>query len=109
MIVHDKGWNTKEKLKLTFYSYLILKTSSFQKTFLHGDKVKVTNKLLKKIATIPEFSSTSAPKRRNCSALFRILSLTFMNEIRTCMHIPGAPSPQTAIAIKTDAFLHGKS
>ena len=31
MIVHDKGLDTKEKLKLTFYSYLIIKTSSFQK------------------------------------------------------------------------------
>ena len=43
MIVHDKGVNTKEKLKLTFYSYLIIKTSSFQKNFLHGDTVMVTN------------------------------------------------------------------
>ena len=31
MIVHDKRLDTKEKLKLTFYSYLIIKTSSFQK------------------------------------------------------------------------------
>ena len=43
MIVHDKGLNTKEKLKLTFYSYLIIKTSSFQNNFLYGDTVKVTN------------------------------------------------------------------
>ena len=43
MIVHDKGLNTKEKLKLTFSSYLIIKTSSFQNNFLHGDLVKVTN------------------------------------------------------------------
>ena len=43
MIVHGKGLNTKEKLKLTFYSYLIIKTSSFQKNFLHGDTVMVTN------------------------------------------------------------------
>ena len=43
MIVHGKGLNTKEKLKLFFYSYLIIKTSSFQKNFLHGHKVRVTN------------------------------------------------------------------
>ena len=43
MIVHDKGLNTKEKLKLTFSSYLIVKTSSFQNNFLHGDLVEVTN------------------------------------------------------------------
>ena len=43
MIVHDKGLDTKEKLKLTFYCYLIIKTSSFQKNFLHGHKLKVTN------------------------------------------------------------------
>ena len=42
MIVHGKGLDTKEKLKLTFYSYLIIKTSC-QNTFLHGHKVKVTN------------------------------------------------------------------
>ena len=43
MIVHDKGLDTKEKLKLIFYSYLIIKTSPFQKNFLYGDKVKVRN------------------------------------------------------------------
>ena len=42
MIVHDKGLDTEEKLKWIFYSYLIIKTSSFQKKFLHGHKVKVT-------------------------------------------------------------------
>ena len=42
MIVYDKGLDTKEKLKLTFDSYLIIKTS-FQKNSLHGHKVKVTN------------------------------------------------------------------
>ena len=41
MIFHDKGLDTKEKWKLTFYSYLIIKTSSFQNNFLHGHKVKV--------------------------------------------------------------------
>ena len=66
-------------------------------------------KFSKKIVTIPEFSSTSAPKRRNCSALFAILSPTFMNEIRTGMSIPGAPSSPTATANKKDdASLHGK-
>ena len=49
---------------------------------------------------IPEFSSTSAPKRRNCSALFAVLFPTFMNGIRTDMPIPGAPSSPTAIANK---------
>ena len=42
MIAHDKGLDTKEKLKLTFDSYLIIKTS-FQKNSVHGHKVKVTN------------------------------------------------------------------
>ena len=56
----------------------------------------------KKIVAIPEFSSTSAPERRNCSALFEILSPTFMNEIRTGMLIPGAPSSPTALANKKD-------
>ena len=55
----------------------------------------------KKIVTIPEFSSTSAPKR-NCSALFAILSPTFMDEIKTGMPIPGKPSSPTAIANKKD-------
>ena len=43
MIVHDKGLDTKEKFTLTFYSHLIIKTSSFQNNFLHGHKVKVAN------------------------------------------------------------------
>ena len=54
----------------------------------------------KKVVTIPEFPSTSAPKRRNCSALFGILSPTFMNEIKTGMPIPGTSSSLTAIANK---------
>ena len=63
----------------------------------------------KKIVTITEFSSTSTPKRRNSSELFGILSASFMNEIRTGMRIPGAPSSPTAIANKKDdASLHGK-
>ena len=65
--------------------------------------------LSKKIVAIPEFLSTSAPKRRNCSALFAILSLIFMNEIRTGMSIPGTLSSPTAIANKKyDVSLHGK-
>ena len=68
-----------------------------------------TNFSKKKIVTIAEFSSTSAPKRRNYSALFGILSPTFMNEIRTDMPIPQAPSSPTVIANKKDdASLHGK-
>ena len=40
-------------------------------------------------------------KKKNCSALFGILSLTFMNEIRTGMPIPlGSPSSPTATANK---------
>ena len=63
----------------------------------------------KKIVTIPEFLSTSASKRRNCSALYAILSRTFMNEIRTGMAIPGTQSSPTAIANKKDdPSLHGK-
>ena len=63
----------------------------------------------KKIVTISEFSSASAAKRRNCSALLAILFPTFMNEIRTDMPIPGAPSPPTAIANEKDeASLHKK-
>ena len=54
----------------------------------------------KKIVTIPEFSSRSAPKRRNLPALFGILSSTFMNEIRTGMCVPGVPSSPTAFAKK---------
>ena len=55
----------------------------------------------KKIVTIPEFSSTSAPERKNCSVLFGILSPTFMNEIRTGVCIPGAPlSPTQLLQIK---------
>ena len=66
-------------------------------------------KFSKKIVAIPEFSSTSAPKRRNYSAVFAILSPTFMNEIRTDMPIPGAPSSPTSIENKKDdASLHGK-
>ena len=110
MIVHKKELDMKEKLELTFYSYLIIKTSSFQKNFLHGDKVKVTNYFLKKkFVTISEFVSTSAPQKRNCSALLAILSPTFINEIRTGMPIPGAPLPPAAIANKKDdASFHGK-
>ena len=40
LIVHDKGLDTDEKLKLTFWGYLLIKTS-FQKNFLHGHKVKL--------------------------------------------------------------------
>ena len=43
MIVHDKGLDTKEKFKLTFNSYLIIRTSSFQKNFLHDHKDKIIN------------------------------------------------------------------
>ena len=32
-IVHDKGLDMKEELKLTFYIYLIIETFSFQKNF----------------------------------------------------------------------------
>ena len=59
-------------------------------------------KFSKKMVAIPEFSSTSAPKRRNYSAVFAILSPTFMNEIRTDMPIPGGPSLPTATANKKD-------
>ena len=63
----------------------------------------------KKIVTISEFSSTSAPKRRNFSALLAILSPTFMDEIRTDMPMPGRPSLPTATANKKDdASLHMK-
>ena len=63
----------------------------------------------KKIVTISEFSSTSAPKRRNFSALLAILSPTFMDETRTDMPIPGGPSLPTATANKKDdASLHMK-
>ena len=58
--------------------------------------------------TIPEFSSTSAPKRKNYSELFGFLSPRFMNEIRTGIHIPGAPSSPTAIANKKDDMGNAK-
>ena len=56
--------------------------------------------LSKKIVTIPEFSSRSVPKRRNCFAQFGILSPTFMNEIRTGIHVSGVQSSQTVFANK---------
>ena len=54
----------------------------------------------KKIVTIPEFSSASGTTRRNCSALFAILSPTFLNEIGIGIPIPGAPSSQQLLQIK---------
>ena len=51
MVVHDKGLDTKEKLKLTFYSYLIIKRSLFSKEFLawwQGQGRKVISQKKKK-------------------------------------------------------------
>ena len=63
----------------------------------------------KKIVAISEFSSTSAPKRRNCSALLAILSPTFISEIRTGCVFLAHHHPQQLLQIKKDdASLHEK-
>ena len=100
-----KDWIQK-KIKVNFLQLFDNQNIFFLKEFLawsQGQGHKLISQ--KKTVTIPEFSSTSAPKRRHCFALFGILSPTFMDEIRTDMPIPGATSSPTAIANKKKMML----
>ena len=97
MIVHEKGLDTKEKLKLAFYSY---QNIFFSKEFLAWSQGQGHRLISQKKLWQYQNSHLHLHQKEEISALLAIHSPTFMNEIRTACLFLGHQYPQQLFQIK---------